>query len=143
MVKTDQQSLKFLLTQKLGTPAQQQWVSKLFGYDFVVEYCSGVTNVLADALFKQQQGEVATISIPKLDWLEELKHEQTHDLATQAILQDLKGGRADLTRFTEQNGLLFYKGRFVILAASPFWFKILEHVHNSPMGEHEGYHKNI
>lgn len=38
VVRTDQQSLKFLLEQKIGTPFQQKWIAKLLGYDFVVKY---------------------------------------------------------------------------------------------------------
>jgi hypothetical protein len=37
-VRTDQQALKYLLEQMIGTPAQQKWVSKLMGFDFTVEY---------------------------------------------------------------------------------------------------------
>lgn len=35
-VQTDQQSIKYLLKQKIGTPLQQKWMSKLLDYDFVV-----------------------------------------------------------------------------------------------------------
>lgn len=37
-IRTDHHSLKFLLEQKIGTPMQQRWVSKLLGYEFVMEY---------------------------------------------------------------------------------------------------------
>ena len=36
VIKTDQQSLKYLLHQRIGTPLQQKWLSKLLGYAFVV-----------------------------------------------------------------------------------------------------------
>jgi len=49
-VKTDQQALKHLLQQRMGTPAQQRWVSKLLGFDFEVEYKQGKENKAADAL---------------------------------------------------------------------------------------------
>lgn len=38
VVKTDHQSLKFLLEQRIATPSQQKWLAKLLGYAFVVEY---------------------------------------------------------------------------------------------------------
>lgn len=50
MVRTDQQSLKFLLEQKFGTPFQHKWITKLLGYSFIVEYNKGVENKVVDAL---------------------------------------------------------------------------------------------
>jgi hypothetical protein len=44
VVRIDQQSLKFLLEQKVGTHFQQKWLTKLLGYDFIVEYKKGVYN---------------------------------------------------------------------------------------------------
>nr|XP_023875027.1 putative UDP-rhamnose:rhamnosyltransferase 1 [Quercus suber] len=38
IINIDQQSLKFLLEQKFGTHALQNWLTKLLGYVFVVEY---------------------------------------------------------------------------------------------------------
>lgn len=49
-VRTDQQSLKYLLEQRIDTPSQQKWLSKLLGYDFTVEYRKGKENRAADAL---------------------------------------------------------------------------------------------
>ena len=47
---TDHHSLKFLLQQKITTPNQQKWMSKLLGYDFEVLYKKGTENSAADAL---------------------------------------------------------------------------------------------
>ena len=53
MVKTDHQSLRFLLEQRVATPSQQKWLAKLLGYAFVVEYKRGCDNRVADALSRQ------------------------------------------------------------------------------------------
>ena len=34
VIKIDHYSLKYLLEQRVGTPAQQEWISKLLGYAF-------------------------------------------------------------------------------------------------------------
>jgi hypothetical protein len=49
-VHTDHYSLKFLLDQRLSMVPQHQWISKLFGFDFTVEYRPGHLNTVADAL---------------------------------------------------------------------------------------------
>jgi hypothetical protein len=53
-VRTDQQALKYLLEQRIGTPAQQKWVSKLLGFDFTVECRKGRENKVADALSRME-----------------------------------------------------------------------------------------
>ena len=75
LVRTDQQSLKYILEQKIGTPAQQKWITKLLGYAFIVEYKKGKENVVADALSRQvpsdevssQNGVLCMISFPTPD----------------------------------------------------------------------------
>jgi hypothetical protein len=52
-VRTDHNSLKFLLDQRLSTVPQHQWISKLFGFDFTVEYRPGRLNTMADALSRR------------------------------------------------------------------------------------------
>ena len=53
LVRTDHYSLKFLLDQRLSTVPQHQWLSKLFGFDFAVEYRPGRLNTVADALSRR------------------------------------------------------------------------------------------
>jgi hypothetical protein len=53
LVRTNHYSLKYLLDQRLSMVPQYQWVSKLFGFDFAVEYRPGRLNTVADALSRR------------------------------------------------------------------------------------------
>ncbi|XP_047339547.1 uncharacterized protein LOC124943023 [Impatiens glandulifera] len=53
IVKTDHESLKHLLEQRVQTPAQEKWLYKLVGYDFTVQYKKGKENVVVDALSRR------------------------------------------------------------------------------------------
>jgi hypothetical protein len=83
VVKTDQQSLKFLLEQKVGTPFQQKWITKLLGYDFTVEYKKGVENRVADAISRREgwaeEVALSLLSIPTPDWIDKLKEQYKID----------------------------------------------------------------
>jgi hypothetical protein len=71
-IKTDQQALKHILEQQIGTPLQQKRVSKLLGYDFTVEYKSGrenrVANVLSRVNAKEKLAQVNALSTIQTDW---------------------------------------------------------------------------
>ena len=69
---------------------QQRWVSKLFGYDFLVEYKKEHENKVAKALSRRNEEDepVITLSVifyPTLEWLTDLKESylSTH------VLKDL------------------------------------------------------
>jgi hypothetical protein len=49
-IKTDHQSLKYFLKQRLSSPEKQKWVTNLFGYDYEIIYKKGKDNVVFDAL---------------------------------------------------------------------------------------------
>jgi hypothetical protein len=49
IIRTDHYSLKFLLDQRLSTIPQHQWISKILGFDFSVQYQPGRLNTVADA----------------------------------------------------------------------------------------------
>ena len=60
-IRTDHYSLKFLLDQRLSTVPQHQWISKLFGFDFTVEYRPGRLNTVADALSRRDTDHDAAV----------------------------------------------------------------------------------
>jgi hypothetical protein len=80
-----------LLEQKIGTLMQQRWVSKLLGYEFVVEYKKGQENKVANALSRRNEEELQTaslvvISYPSLEWLLEVKKGYAHDPTLQSLI---------------------------------------------------------
>lgn len=54
-IRTDHYALKFLLDQRLSTIPRHQWVSKLFGFGFTVEFKPGRLNVVADVLSRRHE----------------------------------------------------------------------------------------
>jgi len=96
-VKTDHYSLKFLLDQRLTTILQYHWVGKLLGFDFSVEYKSGASNVVADALSRRDYDEESTgglhaVSVPRFDFIDRLRHAQAIDPALVAIHAEVRAG---------------------------------------------------
>lgn len=79
MIKIDQQALKYLLDQKIGTVAQRKQLVKLMGYNFAVEYKKRKENYVANALSRKEEGietadgSQSLITIPNPQCIEELK----------------------------------------------------------------------
>jgi hypothetical protein len=70
-IKTDHQSLKYFLEQRISSQEQQKWVTKLFGYDYEIIYKKGKDNVVADALSwkYEDKGSLFSLSFIVPDWL--------------------------------------------------------------------------
>ncbi|KAF2306096.1 hypothetical protein GH714_012447 [Hevea brasiliensis] len=83
LIRTDHYSLKFLLEQRVITSPQQQWLSKLMGFDFQVEYRAGKHNKVADALSRslEEKPILNSISMPQLPIFDSIRQEiQQSDL---------------------------------------------------------------
>lgn len=130
----------------MGIPLQQKWVTKLLGYDFLVEYKQGRENRVADALSRKDEtleetGEFNAISFPIATWLEDLKMTYAHDSYLQDLLNQLREGKLDPLKYTLTNGVLTYKGKIIIGDCLPLKEQIFQMVHDSPVGGHAGYEK--
>jgi hypothetical protein len=77
-VKTDRDSLKYFLEQRLSSEEQQKWVTKILGYDFEIVYKKGKQNVVVDALSRKDedvQAFLCAISIIQPYWIIEARDE--------------------------------------------------------------------
>ncbi len=143
-VKTDHYSLKYLLDQRLATIPQHHWVGKLLGFDFTVEYKSGATNTVADALSRRDTEEaslstIMAVSGPRFDFIDRLRQAQARDPALVAIHDEIVAGtRAAPWAITD--GLITYDGRLYIPPTSPLLPEIVAAVHDDG---HEGVQRTL
>ncbi|XP_028796878.1 uncharacterized protein LOC114752313 [Neltuma alba] len=90
LIKTDQKPLKYLLEQRVLDGQQQQWVSKLMGFDFQIQYKPGASNSAADGL-SRRGGDCALQAIsvlqnPDIDsWDQEVRADPTLAAIIQAL----------------------------------------------------------
>jgi hypothetical protein len=94
IVKTNHFSLKYLLDQRLATIPRHHWVGKLLGFDFVVEYRSGATNTVVDALSRRdtEEGELLAVTAPCFDFFNRLRQAQATDPALVTIYDEIRAG---------------------------------------------------
>jgi hypothetical protein len=119
-VKTDHYSLKYLLDQRLATIPQHHWVGKLLGFDFTVEYKSGSTNTVADALSHRDTEEAAVLAIsaPCFDFIGRLHHAQTTEPALEAIHDEIRAGTRTAPWIVVDD-MITYRGCLYIPPDSP------------------------
>lgn len=115
IIKTDQKSLKWLLQQKISTPFQQFWLSKLMGYDYEIQYKARKENIVDDALSRVQGAELLCITISVVDSNRKQAMEASYSLDdnTMAIIHKLQQ-QEEVPHFTYQGRLLRRKGKIVI-----------------------------
>ena len=114
-VHTDHHSLKYLLEQRVGTPSQQRWLSKLLGYDYTVEYRKGTSNVVADALSRRDVGAVihAVTQIQPI-WIEAI-NDMTHtDPDIISKLQSYSNGQLDQSKFLFTTAKCFIRVNYML-----------------------------
>ncbi|XP_058766610.1 uncharacterized protein LOC131640216 [Vicia villosa] len=137
-IYTDQKSLKDLLMQRIQTPEQQKWASKLQGFNFEIFYKPGRSNLVADALSRKFSTKeplfmALTSAVPEL--IHHLRHYYTSDLEGQQLVQNLLS-RAD-TDFSFIKKLLFFKNKMYI-PSTQLRLALIDEFHSTPTSGHSG-----
>ena len=140
-VKTDQKSLKFLMEQRITTPAQARWLPKLLGYDYVIEYKRGPENQGADALSRMVECNFLAVSLPHADWWKELQLEVLQD----SFYDQLSTGTPTQLnhQLVKRDGVWFRNGKIFLSPNSPLLQAVIADGHSSSIGGHFGYHKTL
>jgi hypothetical protein len=143
-VKTDHDSLKYFLEQRLSSEEQQKWVTKILGYDFEILYKKGKKNVVADALSRKDEDVEAflyAISIIQPDWIIEARDEWKNDEKVWTLIQRLQQDSSASDTFTWKNDSLWYKDLLYLCKNSQLKQKVLLELHTSLVGGHSGFLK--
>lgn len=116
----------------------QRWLSKIMGYDFIIQYKPGAANKAADALSHQSGSmmELGSLISTCGVWWDSIQGEIRQDPFIQHLTAALsQQGEAPKGYFME-GGILKYKGRVVIPSKSSVVGALLHEYHNSPVGGH-------
>ncbi|PKA60916.1 hypothetical protein AXF42_Ash006551 [Apostasia shenzhenica] len=146
-VKKDHQSLRFLLEQRIFTPAQQKWISKLAGYDFKILYKKGNSNMAADAL--SRRNTVQTLSLNAIlqglstDILTAIQQSWTRDEQLSAIINQLKMGTTLAKPYSWRNNQLHWKGKLVVGNDTELRTQLVKMIHTEPAGGHSGFQPTL
>lgn len=140
MVRTDQQSLRYLTQQREIGGEYHKWMTKLMGYSFEIQFKAGSSNKVADALSRKNVGDLVLatmVTVNGVDW-SELFEEVQRDLLLKQIKLELENKTKEHKGFSLMDGHLLYKGRVVIPSNSKFKGLLLSEYHCTAVGGHAG-----
>jgi hypothetical protein len=124
-----------------STIPKHTWVSKLFCYDFTVEYRPGKLNGAVEALSRREEVDAAvqSMSAPSFELFDTLRAEVATDPQVAQLRDQLAAGTAR-EGWAETEGLLLFQGKFFIPNASGMWPHLLADAHETG---HEGVEKTL
>jgi hypothetical protein len=125
----------------LSTIPQHAWVSKLFGYQFTVEFKPGRQNSAVDALSRRdEEGPlVHYLSIPTFDLFDQFRVEAENLPEITTKRQMIEAGTAG-PGWSIVDGMVVNDGRLFMPASAAAWPQILAHAHDTG---HEGVQKTL
>lgn len=155
-ILTDHRTIQHYLEQRITTPAQQKWLLKLIGYDYSIQYRSGVHNVVADALSRQaefktiiEQAElkaITGISVPLFSYVQDIHIAALNDAATRQLWDSLKAGSCLRKQFSLQSDRIFYQNHVYVPDVDNWRMKLMREFHCGEIGGHSGWlrtHKRL
>jgi hypothetical protein len=144
IIKTDQQSLRYKLTQRLAEGIKHNLLMKLLDFNYTTDYKKGAENRVVDAL-SRKDNEILVISSTTPAWISNIENNYIHDTHFSSILEQAIVNAEALPNYSFHAGILRYKGKICIGNDVELRNKILSSLHSSVIGGHSGiratYHR--
>ncbi|KAG3132175.1 hypothetical protein PI126_g19751 [Phytophthora idaei] len=156
VIYTDHASLRTATNSPHLSQRMAWWLSFFAEYNFRVEYKPGKLNVLADALSRRPDYELAHITRVTTDLYDRIRMAYRNDKSLASLVRFLAAGkeaksewlspqqRSRLHRYEWQDGLLYYRVepheplRVVVPNDEDLKFDILQEAHDAPSSGHLG-----
>jgi hypothetical protein len=137
IIKTNQQSLKHMMNQKLNEGIQHKLLLKLLEFSYSIEYKKGVDNSIADALSRKDVQILAiTYAIPS--WIFDVENSYTLDPHYKSLIEQLLVNDQSVPQYSIHSSILRHNGRIGIGSHTDLRTNILSSLHSSPIGGHSG-----
>lgn len=148
VILTDHKSHQELMTQPVQSPEQHVYLTKLLGYNYIIQYKVWHNNMVEDALSRLHEPghteEVFLIvSMPHPKFPEEQKKELYASAEFQNLMHRVHSEPSQYQAFKIRDDLLLYQGRIRVNRDNPFIPLLLEEYHKSPLGGHMGLAKTL
>lgn len=121
------------------TGEYQKWLSKLLGYDFVIEYKKGLDNGAAYALLRLPKAlELNTLSFVQGINTAVFSSQVDQDAQVSKKSPSCEGWGSPSKRILYSRGLLLYKNQLVLPPLSPTIALLPQEFHNNLVRGHHG-----
>jgi hypothetical protein len=137
VIKTDHQSLKYLLEQRISTPSQARWLLKLMGYDYTILYKRDRDNQGSDALSRVTLLQFQAPTLHSADWWSSLQQEVIDNPYYTTLSRN-----ASSNCFL-RDGVWMENGKVHLSPNSSLLPTVLSDANSSLVGGHFGYLKTI
>jgi len=113
------------------------------GFDYTIHYKAGASNIVADALSRapSSPGQLLLLSVPHLEFIEDLRRTLHDDPQFQALLSKVQEDPSAHMDCRVHNELIFFQGRIWLPRSNPYIPTILLEYHATPLRGHVGVAK--